>query len=73
MPAASRMVQSGCSWCAAGLAVRVPLTNSSLTDAVFEVERATTAEEVNALLSEAADGALKGILRVRPALRPLHA
>jgi glyceraldehyde 3-phosphate dehydrogenase len=53
--------------------VRVPLTNSSLTDAVFEVERATTAEEVNALLSEAADGALKGILRVRPALRPLHA
>ena len=33
-----------------GHAVRVPLANASLTDCVFEVERATTAEEVNALL-----------------------
>lgn len=33
-----------------GLAVRVPLTNSSITDCVFEVEKATTAEEVNKLL-----------------------
>ena len=33
-----------------GLAVRVPLLNASLTDCVFEVERATTVEEVNALL-----------------------
>ncbi|HJS33998.1 MAG TPA: ArsJ-associated glyceraldehyde-3-phosphate dehydrogenase [Pseudoxanthomonas sp.] len=45
-----------------GHAVRVPLTNASLTDCVFEVERATTAEEVNALLKTAADGALAGIL-----------
>jgi glyceraldehyde 3-phosphate dehydrogenase len=45
-----------------GHAVRVPLTNASLTDCVFEVERATTAEEVNQLLKAAADGALKGIL-----------
>jgi len=30
-------------------AVRVPLANASLTDCVFEVERATTLEEVNAL------------------------
>jgi glyceraldehyde-3-phosphate dehydrogenase/erythrose-4-phosphate dehydrogenase len=30
--------------------VRVPLTNSSLTDCVFEVKKATTAEEVNAML-----------------------
>ena len=45
-----------------GHAVRVPLANASLTDAVFEVERATTREEVNALFQAAADGPLKGIL-----------
>lgn len=45
-----------------GHAVRVPLTNASLTDCVFEVERATTAEEVNAMLQAAAEGELKGIL-----------
>ena len=33
-----------------GLAVRVPLTNASITDCVFEVKRPTTAEEVNTLL-----------------------
>ena len=45
-----------------GHAVRVPLLNASLTDCVFEVERATTAEEVNALFQAAAEGPLKGIL-----------
>ena len=45
-----------------GHAVRVPLTNASLTDCVFEVERATTVEEVNALLQRAAEGDLAGIL-----------
>ena len=45
-----------------GLAVRVPLLNASLTDAVFEVERPTTIEEINALLKTAADGPLDGIL-----------
>ncbi|MFG0468269.1 ArsJ-associated glyceraldehyde-3-phosphate dehydrogenase [Pseudomonas putida] len=45
-----------------GHAVRVPLANASLTDCVFEVERETTAEEVNALLKAAAEGALKDIL-----------
>ena len=45
-----------------GHAVRVPLLNASLTDCVFEVERATTVDEVNALLKAAADGPLKGIL-----------
>ncbi len=45
-----------------GHAVRVPLLNASLTDCVFELERATTAEEVNALLQAAADGPLAGIL-----------
>ncbi len=45
-----------------GHAVRVPLTNASLTDCVFEVERATSVEEVNRLLKTAAEGELKGIL-----------
>ena len=45
-----------------GHAVRVPLLNASLTDCVFEVERETTAEEVNALFAAAAEGPLKGIL-----------
>ncbi len=45
-----------------GHAVRVPLLNASLTDCVFEVERATTVAEVNALFAAAAQGPLKGIL-----------
>lgn len=45
-----------------GHAVRVPLANASLTDCVFEVERATTAEEVNALLKAASEQELKDIL-----------
>ncbi|HEX7702801.1 MAG TPA: ArsJ-associated glyceraldehyde-3-phosphate dehydrogenase [Kofleriaceae bacterium] len=45
-----------------GLAVRVPLLNASLTDCVFEVERPTTVEEVNALLKTAAAGPLRGIM-----------
>ncbi|WOI33467.1 ArsJ-associated glyceraldehyde-3-phosphate dehydrogenase [Tritonibacter scottomollicae] len=45
-----------------GHAVRVPLLNASITDCVFEVARETTAEEVNALFKQAAEGALSGIL-----------
>ncbi len=45
-----------------GHAVRVPLLNASITDCVFEMDRATTAEEVNALFKAAAEGPLKGIL-----------
>ena len=45
-----------------GHAVRVPLANASLTDCVFEVQRSTSAEEVNAMLQSAAEGELKGIL-----------
>jgi glyceraldehyde 3-phosphate dehydrogenase len=45
-----------------GIAVRVPLLNASLTDCVFEVGRATSVDEVNQLLREAAEGPLKGIL-----------
>jgi glyceraldehyde 3-phosphate dehydrogenase len=36
--------------------------NASLTDCVFELQRATTAEEVNALFAAAARGPLAGIL-----------
>ncbi|MEM7752340.1 MAG: ArsJ-associated glyceraldehyde-3-phosphate dehydrogenase [Pseudomonadota bacterium] len=45
-----------------GLAVRVPLLNASLTDCVFEMERATTVEEVNGFFKAWANGPLKGIL-----------
>lgn len=45
-----------------GLAIRVPLTNASITDCVFEVEKKTTKEEVNELLRAAAEGPLRGIL-----------
>ena len=45
-----------------GLAVRVPLTNASLTDCVFELEKAVTKEEVNVALKTASETRLKGIL-----------
>ncbi len=45
-----------------GHAVRVPLLNASITDCVFEMERATTVDEVNALFKGAAEGPLAGIL-----------
>jgi glyceraldehyde 3-phosphate dehydrogenase len=45
-----------------GHAVRIPLLNASLTDFVFEAARPVTAQEVNGLFREAAEGDLKGIL-----------
>ena len=45
-----------------GHAVRVPLLNASLTDAVFELERSVNVEEVNQAFEAAAHGALRGIL-----------
>ena len=45
-----------------GHAVRAPVLNASLTDCVFELNRQTTAEEVNALFEAAARGPLAGIL-----------
>ncbi|MDP5122584.1 MAG: ArsJ-associated glyceraldehyde-3-phosphate dehydrogenase [Cyanobium sp. MAG_04] len=45
-----------------GHAVRVPLLNASLTDAVFELMREVTGEEVNSAFEVAANGALRGIL-----------
>lgn len=49
-----------------GHAVRAPVLNASLTDAVFEMKRPTTAEEVNALFRAAAEGPLAGILGYEP-------
>jgi glyceraldehyde 3-phosphate dehydrogenase len=45
-----------------GHAVRAPVLNASLTDCVFELQRPTTAEEVNALFQQAASSYLAGIL-----------
>lgn len=45
-----------------GHAVRVPVLNASLTDCVFELQRSTSQEEVNALFEAAACGPLAGIL-----------
>ncbi len=45
-----------------GHAVRVPVLNASITDCVFEMQRVTSAEEVNALFRAAAEGPLAGIL-----------
>ncbi|PLS17963.1 type I glyceraldehyde-3-phosphate dehydrogenase [Bacillus sp. M6-12] len=45
-----------------GMAMRVPTPNVSVVDLVAELEKDTTAEEVNAALKEAAEGELKGIL-----------
>ncbi|WP_105199231.1 ArsJ-associated glyceraldehyde-3-phosphate dehydrogenase [Pseudoalteromonas sp. T1lg10] len=45
-----------------GHAIRVPLANASITDCVFELERETTEQELNAWFKAAAEGELKGIL-----------
>jgi len=51
-----------------GHAIRVPLLNASLTDCVFELERATDVEEINGLFAAASEGELAGILgyEIRP-------
>lgn len=49
-----------------GIAIRVPLLNASLTDCVFELEKNTTADEVNSLFEDASRGPLKGILGFEP-------
>lgn len=45
-----------------GMAVRVPTSNVSMVDLVVELKEKVTEEQVNALLKEAAEGPLKGIL-----------
>ena len=46
-----------------GIAMRVPTPNVSVVDLVALVEKKTSADEVNAALKTAANGALKGILQ----------
>jgi glyceraldehyde 3-phosphate dehydrogenase len=45
-----------------GFAIRVPTINVSLVDLTFKPKRATTLDEINALVKAAANGALKGVL-----------
>ena len=45
-----------------GFAIRVPTINVSLVDLSFVAARATSAEEINALVQAAANGSLKGVL-----------
>jgi glyceraldehyde 3-phosphate dehydrogenase len=45
-----------------GFAVRVPTINVSLVDLSFTAKRATSIEEINAAMKEAANGYLKGVL-----------
>lgn len=45
-----------------GVAVRVPLLNASLSDCVFELEKESSVEEVNATLKQASLTSLAGIL-----------
>jgi len=47
-----------------GFALRVPTINVSLVDLTFTAERATTKDEINALMTAAANGPLKGIMAV---------
>jgi glyceraldehyde 3-phosphate dehydrogenase len=47
-----------------GFAMRVPTPNVSVVDLAVIVDRKTSGEEVNAALTEASEGALKGILAV---------
>ncbi|MDP3440788.1 MAG: type I glyceraldehyde-3-phosphate dehydrogenase, partial [Azonexus sp.] len=47
-----------------GFALRVPTINVSLVDLTFTAGRATTKDEINALMTAAANGPLKGIMDV---------
>jgi len=45
-----------------GSAIRVPTPNVSVVDLVFIAKKSTTVEEVNAVIKEASEGELKGIM-----------
>ncbi len=45
-----------------GFAMRVPTPDGSVVDLTVELEKATTKEELNAAMKEAAEGPMKGIL-----------
>jgi glyceraldehyde 3-phosphate dehydrogenase len=45
-----------------GFAIRIPTINVSLVDLSFVAKRATTIDEINKVIKEAAEGAMKGVL-----------
>ncbi|MFH1750192.1 MAG: type I glyceraldehyde-3-phosphate dehydrogenase [Candidatus Micrarchaeota archaeon] len=45
-----------------GIALRVPVPDGSINDLTCTIERETSAEEINAMLKDAANGELKGIM-----------
>jgi glyceraldehyde 3-phosphate dehydrogenase len=47
-----------------GASIRVPVPNVSLIDLTFTASRPTTVEEINAAMTKAAEGPLKGVLGV---------
>ena len=47
-----------------GLSMRVPTINVSCVDLTFVAKRATTKEEIDAIITEAANGKLKGVMVV---------
>ena len=50
-----------------GFAIRVPTINVSIVDLAFVAKRATTVDEINAIVKDSANGALKGILEYNEA------
>ncbi|WP_434599986.1 type I glyceraldehyde-3-phosphate dehydrogenase [Streptomyces sp. A5-4] len=50
-----------------GIAVRVPVEDGSLTDLALVLARPATAHEVNQAFTEAAEGPLRGVLRISTA------
>ncbi len=46
-----------------GMAIRVPTPNVSLVDLSFQTEKTPSADEINAAMKNAAEGALKGVLQ----------
>lgn len=50
-----------------GSAIRVPTPNVSAVDLTFRASRDVTADQINAAVKEAADGAMKGVLGYEPA------
>ena len=46
-----------------GMATRVPTPTGSMVDLVCELKTEVTAEEINAVMKEAAEGPIKGILQ----------
>ena len=47
-----------------GTAIRVPVPNVSLVDLTFNASRDTSADEINELMTKAANGKMKGVLGV---------